>query len=79
MIMKEQRNQPPPTADKFEVMMIVMSSGHDLQLLKSPIGSMLNMNMEFLKRVKELGGMMHQVMLTPVICDPPEAASRKVS
>ncbi|CAO2147725.1 unnamed protein product [Urochloa humidicola] len=69
--MKKQRQPllPRKGTDKFEVLMVVMRSEQELQLLKSPIGKTLNMNYDFLRRVEELGGKMHRAMLTPAIVD----------
>ncbi|KAL6640391.1 hypothetical protein ACP70R_021514 [Stipagrostis hirtigluma subsp. patula] len=69
--MKEQR-RPPQDMYKFKVLMIVMGSEHNLQILKSSIDrSKLNTdNSFFLKRVEELGGEVHRDMLTAVICGP---------
>lgn len=51
--------------------MIVLRSKEHLENLKeSIVGSKLIMDINCLKRVEELGGEVHQAMLTAVICDP---------
>lgn len=66
----EQPEPPAQDTGKFEVVMIVMRTVEDLRILKSSIGSKLNMNMNFWKRVEVLGAEVHRVMLSAVISDP---------
>ncbi|TVU20676.1 hypothetical protein EJB05_36895, partial [Eragrostis curvula] len=70
--LKEQEHLPPHGTHKFELLMIIMGSKHNLQTLKSFVDkSYPNTNTSFLlKRAKELGGDVHRDMLTAVICGP---------
>lgn len=70
---------PPLDAGMFEILMISMESYKDFQTLVSFIcnGSHKNDD-DLLKRVEELDGEVHAVMLTAVIC-PPKDPDHKVS
>ncbi|WVZ94365.1 hypothetical protein U9M48_040264, partial [Paspalum notatum var. saurae] len=75
MMMKERQviMQPLPwEIGKYEVLMLEMGSEEALRNFKtSIIGSKINMDREFPKRVEDLGGkLVHQAMLRAFICDP---------
>ncbi|KAL6640389.1 hypothetical protein ACP70R_021512 [Stipagrostis hirtigluma subsp. patula] len=62
-----QQEPPPRDTESIEVFMIIMESKQNLKDLESSVCRKWDRN--FLKRVEKLGGEVHQVILTVVICD----------